>query len=781
VGVGLVGSVSIGATILGSDNDSDIERSTVPPTDQWLFGPFVAGSTAADFDDRGMVPVTVPHCVAPLSWQGWQPDSWEALWVYRQYFDAPTSLLKGRTFANFAGVLSTASVYLNGKLVGRHAGGYLPFSVELTGQLDPRSNVLAVVVDGRWRQDVPPNLLTPSKPSAIDFYQPAGIYRSVTVAQLPQAYLSDVFARPMDVLTQEPWLTVQATIDTNSKLSDVTVVATVTQHDSVLGVGSVALPEVPAGMTTTELIVTGLSDVVLWDIENPELCQVELTLSAGGRQAHQTTVRTGFRDASFTQDGFFLNGRRVKLFGLNRHQWYPYVGGAMPDRVQQMDAKIIKNQLNCNMVRCSHYPQSTAFLDACDELGLMVWEEIPGWDHVGDANWQRAAVQNVHDMVVRDRNHPSVIVWGTRINETLGEDELYDRTDELAAALDGSRPTTGAVKGTPGYRMPLYAGDPDDAVFAFNDYSRLPHPGALAELRPPRPEVAYLVSEAIGTLVGPPTFRRVDPVAAQQDQSMLHAAVHDRAAGDDHYCGLLAWCAFDYPSGWYHSVHGVKYPGVADFFRIPKLGAAFYRAQRDPTEQVVIEPAFYWDFGPHSRATGPGTQAVIWSNCDQLELFLDGRKVDTVRPDAASFPNLDHPPFLADLTVRSGRRPELRIDGYLGGKLVKQRHFSPDTRLDHFACDVDDHSLTADGQDTTRVVFQVLDRYGAPRPFAAGTVAFRLTGPGTLIGDNPFDLAATGGAGAVWLRTVRGATGRITLTATHSVLGSVSAVISTVR
>ncbi|HEX5406393.1 MAG TPA: glycoside hydrolase family 2 TIM barrel-domain containing protein [Pseudonocardiaceae bacterium] len=125
------------------------------------------------------------------------------------------------------------------------------------------------------------------------------------------------------------------------------------------------------------------------------------------------------------------------------------------------------------MVRCSHYPQATAFLDACDELGVMVWEEIPGWDHVGDATWRSRALREVHDMVVRDRNHPSVIVWGTRVNETLGQLPLYERTDLMAARLDPSRPCTGAVAGERGYTAPLY---PGSAVFSFNDYSPLPAP-----------------------------------------------------------------------------------------------------------------------------------------------------------------------------------------------------------------------------------------------------------------------------------------------------------------
>ncbi|HWC83330.1 MAG TPA: glycoside hydrolase family 2 TIM barrel-domain containing protein [Pseudonocardiaceae bacterium] len=829
VGIGAIGTATLGATFFGSAEEQD----SAVPTDQWLFGRYTAGCTAVEFTDAGLTPVTVPHCVTPLSWQGWQPPSWESLWVYRQYFDSTPALRRGRAFLTFDGVLSAASVYLNDKLLGTHEGGYLPFEFELTGKLNPQSNVLAVVVDGRWNQDVPPDLTTFAKPSAIDFYQPAGMYRATAVTTTPKAYVSDVFASPVDVLTPDRALGVRATVDSAGAVnSPVRLQVSVSQAGMMLAEESIEVTGLTNGANTIELSVNGLAGVALWDVDNPQLCDVAAGLWIDGKQVHEYALRIGFRDAKFTADGFFLNGRRLKLFGLNRHQWYPYVGGAMPERMQRADAVLLKNELNCNMVRCSHYPQSTAFLDACDELGLLVWEEVPGWDYIGDSVWQQRVVEDVRGMVTRDRNHPSIIVWGTRINETLGQADLYDRTDQLAMELDGSRPTTGAVKGILGYQSPLYgqpkapdshpgvtdaaeetgtgtaatgaesgtgtatgaengAGNGNDtatgagngsesasvsagpSVFAFNDYSR-PQGGAaeLAPLRPPRPEVAYLVSEAVGTLVGPPTYRRTDSVAVQAEQAMLHASVHDQAAGDDRYCGLLGWCAFDYPSGWYHSADGVKYPGVADIFRIPKLGAAFYQSQADPSRRIVIEPGFYWDFGPGMPRNGPGRRSVIWSNCDRIDVFLDNKKLATLKPDRSLFPHLDHPPFLVNLSLPPTRRPELRLDGYLAGNLVQSRRFSPDRSQDVLSCTADDRVLAADGVDTTRIVVRVLDRYGAPRPYVDGAVQLAVSGPGTLIGDNPLDLAAAGGAAAVWVRTQRGQRGPITVVASHPIVGT---------
>ena len=134
-----------------------------------------------------------------------------------------------------------------------------------------------------------------------------------------------------------------------------------------------------AGTSTARLSLTGFGPVSLWSPDSPKLYTVQATLNVPGVGSHMLSRRIGFREASFRPDGFFLNGKRLQLTGLNRHQLYPYAGMAMGARAQRKDAEILKNEFNCNMVRCSHYPQSPAFLDACDELGLMVWEEAPGW------------------------------------------------------------------------------------------------------------------------------------------------------------------------------------------------------------------------------------------------------------------------------------------------------------------------------------------------------------------------------------------------------------------
>jgi beta-galactosidase len=231
---------------------------------------------------------------------------------------------------------------------------------------------------------------------------------------------------------------------------------------------------------------------------------------------------------------------------------------------------------------------------------------------------------------------------------------------------------------------------------------------------------------------------------------------------------VIAWCGFDYAS-LLNDYNAVKCPGVADVFRIPKLGATFYQAQVSPKVRAVIMPAFYWDFGPKSPR-GPGKHAPIFSNCDSLKFFVADKLVANLQPDKKQFPHLKYPPFFCDLDMDGNGAPELRIDGYVNGKLALSKTFSSDAKQDQLLLRADDAEIIGDGTDATRLVFKVTDKYGNERAFAKGTVAFELTGPGVILGDNPFSLVDSGGVGAVWLKGAARGSGRVTVQAAHSTL-----------
>lgn len=743
----------------------------IPFNANWLFGPSVPGGAAPGFPDADLATVTLPHTVTPLSWRSWDPGTWERVWLYRKHFDAPPGSDGMRVFCDFEGALTGSSLTVNGHEVPGYLGGYLPFSVELTDLLQSKDNVLAVVLDSRFNLNAPPNRPGSAASSSVDFWQPGGIYRDVHLRIVPQVFLADVFAKPTHVLdATRRSVEVECTLDA-AVVPQGGLALTVDLRDGARKVASTTVPVQlsGAGRTAVNATLSGLRDISLWDIDDPHLYNVVVTLSVDGTAIHDYRVRLGFREARFELDGFFLNGRRVKLFGLNRHQFLPFAGGAVPARVQHKDAEILRRDLNCNMVRCSHYPQAESFLDACDELGLLVWDEVPGWGYLGDDAWKQLAVRDVADMIRRDRNHPSIVIWGARLNETADDRALYTRTQEVARSLDDSRPTAGAMAGR--HNTTNYQQD----VFAQNDYSRSTGPDRKQrpELMSPRTDMPYLVTEAVGTLSGPAIYyRRIDRQDVQQGQATAHARVHNIAGGDDRHCGVLAWCGYDYESGSGNRYQQIKYPGVIDLFRVPKPGAAIYQSQVDPRVRPVIQPAFYWDFGPYSPVNEL-TRAMICSNLDRLEVFVGGTHFATVTPDTTGYGNLAHPPSFVDFSgVAASDRPDLRIDGYLGSTKVASRSFSADPSGDRLAVSIDDTELTGDGADATRVVFRAVDRYGQPRPYVDGAVTISVSGPGMLVGDNPFPFADTGGVGAVWLRTIRDTPGEITVTVAHPTLGS---------
>jgi beta-galactosidase len=739
----------------------------------WLFGPASAGSSLPEFDDSTLAAVTLPHTVVPLSWRNWDPSAWERLWVYRKHFDAPPGTDGMRVFGDFAAAMTRATVTLNGVEVADHLGGYLPFSAEITDQLRPDGNVLAVRLDSTFNLNVPPSRPTPYASTSVDFWQPGGIYRDVRLRVVPQVFLADVFAKPVNVLDAAArQVVVEVTVDAAVVPAGPAQVV-VELRDGARTIASARVPAVITheGQAMVTATLDGLGDITLWDIDRPKLYHVVATLLVNGSPQHEYRVRTGFREATFSLDGFYLNGRRVRLFGLNRHQFFPFAGGAMPARVQARDAQILRCELNCTMVRCSHYPQSEAFYDACDELGLMAWEEAPGWGYLGDDSWLALAYRDIGKMIIRDRNHPSIIVWGARLNETPNNSAFYTRTNELAHALDDSRPTAGAMAGLRLTR------DYEQDVFGEDDYSSVTDAAGVKRpvLEPPVDGVGrpYLVSEAVGTLSGPAIYyRRTDSQAVQQGQAAAHGRVHDIAACDERYCGLLGWSGFDYPSGSGNQYQGVKYTGVVDLFRIPKPGAAIYQAQADPRIAPVIAPAFYWDFGPMSPVTGLPA-AMICANLDRLEVYVGREHFAALTPDTARYPDLAYPPSFVDFSAVDGSSlPELRIDGYLGSVKVASRSLAADPSGDVLALAVDDAEIDGDGVDATRLTFRAVDRYGAPRPYVTGRVTLNLEGPAVLIGDNPFDFAATGGAGAAWIRSRPASRGTVTVRASHPSLGS---------
>ena len=731
-------------------------RMVLPINRGWRFSPkFVEGGHEKTFDDSGLERVVVPHTNKRLPWHGFDEKDYEFVSLYRRPFKLPPESKGKRVFVDFEGVMTASTVWINGTRLGEYKGGYTPFSFELTPHIDwEGENVLAVDVDSSERPDIPPFGYE------IDYLTFGGIYREVALRIVPDTFIEDIFVRPKDVLSGKPSVDVECFLE-NLKTSRKPLSLEVelldgnqtirkgTQKIPAPGTRKAAGQASPDAATNTSVVVSlgDLAGIKLWDLNDRNLYAVRVRLLDGAQVVDQDSRRFGFRKAEFTDHGFELNGKVIKLRGLDRHQTFPWVGQAMPGRVQRRDADILRNKLHCNIVRTSHYPQSRHFLDACDEMGLLVLEEIPGWQHIGDQAWQDISVDNVRRMIRRDWNHPSIVLWGVRINESRDNHEFYTRTNAMAHQLDPTRQTGGIRY----FQESEFLED----VFTMNDFG--------FPLKPPN-HPRYLNTEFVGHTF--PT-KTIDNTERLTEHTMRHARIHDQLASNPQYAGGIGWCAFDYNThGNFGSGDRICYHGVTDIFREPKPAAGFYKSQCDPSEEVVLEPAFHWARGDESVGF---TKAVFCSNCDHLKVYINDKLIAEADPDRQQFQHLRYAPCTVD--AGSGLRHgwgDLRIEGYISGKKVIEKKMSGRGVDAKFTITPDDSELIGDGADTTRVVLRVTDEFGAIRPFANDPIKLELQGPAEIIGDNPFSLV--GGTGAIWIRAKEQA-GAVQLTATHPTLG----------
>jgi beta-galactosidase len=721
-------------------------RWVLPINRRWRYSETATSAAhERNFDDSKFERVTIPHTNIRLPWHSFDEKSYEFVSIYRRRFRLPAATHGKRVFADFEGVMTASKVWINGAYLGEYKGGYTPFSFELTDHIDwSGDNVLAVEVDSTERADIPPF------GHNIDYLTFGGVYREVSLRVVSPTFIENIFAQPKDVLSGKPTLDVQCELGIGSMFPGAGLSLEVALYDGERAVAKTAQP-VPAwgdkGPKTQILHLDNLGSIELWGLKSPKLYRVEVKLIENRRVIDNDSRRIGFREAKFTPQGFSINGSIVKLRGLDRHQTFPWVGQAMPGRVQRRDAIILRKNLKCNIVRTSHYPQSRHFLDACDELGLLVLEEIPGWQHIGDQAWQDLAVDNVGRMIRRDWNHPSVILWGVRINESLDNHDFYTRTNALAHRLDPTRQTGGIRY----FQESEFLED----VFTMNDFGW--------PLKPPNHPL-YLNTEFVGAACPTKTF---DNSERQREQTISFARVHDQLASNPQYAGGIGWCAFDYNT---HSIFGsgdrICYHGVTDIFREPKLAAGFYKSQCDPDEEIVLEPAFHWANNDDNVGF---EHALVSSNCDHLKFFVNGKLVAEADPDREQFKHLKYAPFTANLSNLGENWGDLRIDGFIDGKQVISRTLSGLGKDQKFELLPDDITLFADGADTTRVVLRVTDEFGTIRPFAGDAIRFELSGPAEIIGDNPF--ALIGGQGAIWIRAGE-QPGKVRLTAHHSILGA---------
>ncbi len=589
----------------------------------WRFAPLFAEEMLRDdFESAGFLPVELPHTNKVLPFHYFNEADYQLISCYRKTLFAPKDWQGSLALLTFAGVGHVCEVYINGQKAGEHHCGYTAFTLDIAPYLQyGRENVITVKVDSRERSDTPPF------GHVIDYLTYGGIYREVYLEIENPCGLSDVFVYTENTLTQSK-----------------TACAEISVRNAAEGLCLVCELQDAAGETLakSEFAVQGACGVyriaapnaALWTPDAPILYTMRVTLYRDKACLAEKAVRFGFREAVFKPDGFYLNGQKHKLIGLNRHQSYPYVGYAMPKRAQMRDADILKYELGVNTVRTSHYPQSQHFINRCDEIGLLVFTELPGWQHIGDAAWQAQSVQNVADMIVQNRNHPSVILWGVRINESQDSDAFYEETNAKAHALDPTR-QTGGVRCIAKSKLL-------EDVYTYNDFL---HNGIADGLAPKKQitsaDAPYLVTEYNGHMYPTKPF---DDEPHRLQHAKRHARVLDAMFAADGTAGCIGWCMFDYNTHKdFGAGDGICYHGVMDMFRNAKPAAAVYASQSDSIGPV-LQVSSSMDIGDHPASTIG--EVYAFTNADSVCLYKNGVAVKEYTHANSPYPHLPHGPIL---------------------------------------------------------------------------------------------------------------------------------------
>ncbi|MEA5014578.1 MAG: glycoside hydrolase family 2 TIM barrel-domain containing protein [Candidatus Limiplasma sp.] len=711
----------------------------------WHYKPSFDPKDISSKHPEGFERVNLPHTVKELPFNNFSHDETAMITSYYRDLSLPQSLEGKRVVLRFDGVMAYYELYVNGRKAADHRGGYSLSYVDITDHVVPgEDNRLFLMVDSTERNDIPPFGYI------VDYLTYGGIYRDVYLYELGQTYVRHVLARYALDGDYRLSLFPEAVVENHGPPVEAELLFTLRDKEGH-AVKTYSRPvSLASGRGSYPTAPEDIGGVDLWSIGQPTLYTLETRLVIGGREADSHETRTGFRRTECTAKGFFLNGQKVKLIGLNRHQSYPYVGYAMGRRVQRKDADLIRTYLGCNMVRTSHYMQSQHFLDRCDELGLLVFEEIPGWHYIGGEVYRQVVMNDVEMMITTDYNHPGIVIWGVRLNESEDCPELYDKTNALAKRLDPDRATTGVrfFKGS----------DLKEDIYAINDFC---HKGPKREdvLQSQRQvtglsrDVPYMVSEFCGHVYPCKTW---DNENVREEHARMHARVQSRAAVTDNIMGALGWCAFDYAThGDYGSGDKICYHGVMDMFRMPKYAAQVYRSQKDPAEEVVLETTSVFSRG--EKGDNHVAPVVIMTNCDYIEFEVYGKSMGKFWP-SNNYVGLPHPPI--EIWAHDSFWIEIwqgaKITGFLNGKEVARRTFVRDARLTTFEVLPDDTALTNAYADDTRVTCRFLDQEGNLLPYYPGVIHVALEGDLEMRGPSTF--ATMGSMAAFWVRTT--ATGK---------------------
>lgn len=710
----------------------------------------VAGAEALNFDDSAWQVVSTPHTVELEPAEASGGRNYQGIAWYRKHFVVPAAMQGQLVTVYFEAIMGKQEVFLNGKLVRKHAGGYLPFSVNLTdyGIKAGDKCVLAVMTDNSNDKNYPPG-----KPQyTLDFAYHGGIYRDVWLIGKSDVSITDaleankvagggVFVH-FDQISEKK---AQVFVDTEVKNSGtarrvVTVETTLTDASGKKVKQTSSRVMLNVGESVTVKQKMQVSNPHLWSPDSPYLYRVESRVTEGKLALDGGVTRVGIRKAEFKdKDGFWLNGKPFgQLVGANRHQDFAYVGNALPNSQQWRDAKRLRDA-GCRIVRVAHYPQDPSFMDACDELGIFVIVATPGWQYWNkDPEFARLVHENTRMMIRRDRNHASVLMWEPILNETrypldfalealqITKDEYPYPGRPVAAAdvhSEGVKEHYDVVYGWPGddvkgvARQCIFTrefGENVDDWYAHNNNNRASR--SWGE----RPMLVQALSLA----------KSYDEMYQTNGQ----------------FIGGAQWHPFDHQRGYHPDPY---WGGIFDAFRQPKYAYYMFRSQTAADLNHPLAESGPMVYIAHEMSQFSDKDVVVFSNCDSVRLSIyDGTRSWT-KPVVHAKGHMPNAPVVFEnvwdfweargysYVQKNWQKVNLVAEGIRNGEVVCTTKKMPSRRSTKLQLRVDyqNSPLVADGSDFIVVVAEVTDDSGNVRRLAKENVVFTVEGEGEIIGD----------------------------------------------
>jgi beta-galactosidase len=713
----------------------------------WLFrrgSPDEAEPTAPD---HSWEPANLPHSarLEPLNASGGR--NFQGICWYSRDLQLSNSWTDRILYLHFEGAMQVADVWLNGKKIATHYGGYTPFTIDITPYVtfDSAPNSLIVRLDNRDNPQVPPG-----KPQReLDFTYFAGLYRNVSLQVMDRLHIADpiladrvagggIFVTYPKVTSESA--TVQIRTDITSSHNH-PIQCTVRQELLDAAGNSVATAQadqlIAPGASAIFSHTLELSNPNLWHPHHPHLYTLTTTVSDQSRLTDHQSTKIGIRHIRFDKnDGLLINGEKFFSIGANRHQDHPYVGYALPDSAHWRDVKKMR-EAGFTSFR-SHYPQAPAFMDAADQLGLLTIVSNPGWQFVGDEIFQKRAIHNARLMVRRDRNRPSVILWEAALNESENGDLFATLQRAIHEEYPGDQCFT--------------AGDREPNATTCWDVEYLHNNG----------DKPYWIREwgdhvdnwsdqqssnrAARSWGESPMLIQAESHTKRMNQLMTGHQGSSSGPGARRLAGACLWAAIDCQRGYHHQPF---FGGVFDAFRLPKFNHYLFQSQRPAHIHVNGLNDGPMVFIANFATLLSPTTVTVFSNCDQVRLLHNGTLIAQQKPDAGH--QIAYPPFTFDVgPLRQEKSTmymtglenvhtvpvELKAEGLINGQIVATHIVRPPGVAKKLTLEADlcGWDLIADGSDWIRIHANVCDARGTLCPHADDSITFSVEGEARLIG-----------------------------------------------